>query len=98
MCLSSMTIEVMEGDVVVVGEERLVATKGAQLTGTAKPKRTRQGGAPMVTLECPEGCARGEDGRAYHVSMGRSRVAQWGAPFCGFCKTRLVLRDDNTGV
>jgi hypothetical protein len=89
-----MTIEVEEGDVVVVGEERLVATVPARLTGTAKPKRTRQGGPPLVVLECPEGCARGDDGRAYHVSMGSSRVAQWGAPFCGFCKTRLVRRDD----
>lgn len=87
-----MTIEVEEGMVVTVGEERFTATEAGRFKGTAKPKATREGPSPMVVLECPEGCARGEDGRAFHVSMGRRRFEQWGPPLCGFCKAGLEQR------
>jgi hypothetical protein len=93
MSPSSSTIEVVAGDVVVVGEERLTITAPAKLVGTPKPKVPRQGGGP-VQLECAEGCARGEDGRAFHVLMGRKRFEQWGPPLCRFCKQRLVPRTE----
>jgi hypothetical protein len=94
MASTTQPFVLQPGDVIVSGETRIELTEAVVLKGTEREKRLVRE-PTTISLDCPNYCggeAR-EDGKAYSVRMGRRSFDQWGAPYCGRCKARLVRRD-----